>query len=142
MLGRFLESTNPSNIRELIFELIWDEYVDDDITSVMDIPAWEPIDGVLCALARRIQEVHPERKLRVVLIVVAPQSTDLGKVKFGSLFVKFREEGKIVLQYFIDYLPPVSLSLVFTGQELTFCFALRCRFLRYASVGTGRALIP
>lgn len=108
MLERFLKSIDPSNIRELAFELIWDKYVNDDIASVVDIPAWEPIDDVLCILAGRIRERHSERRLSVVLSVVAPQSTDLGKVKFGTLFSKFRGEGRIALQPFIDHLPPVS----------------------------------
>jgi len=108
MLARFIQSINPLNLLELAFELIWDKYTDDDIASVIDIPAWEPIDNVLCALARRIREVHPERKLSVVLSVVAPPSTDFRKVKIGTLFSGFRWEGSISLQYFIDYLPPVS----------------------------------
>lgn len=108
MLEQLIRSINPSNLRELVFELIWDRYADDDITSVLDSLAWEPIDDVLCTLARRIREGHSERKLSVVLSVVAPQSTDLGKVKMGSLFTKFREEGSTALQYFMDYLPPVS----------------------------------
>ena len=111
MLGRFIESIHPSNLLELVFELIWDKYLDDDISSVMDIPAWEPVDDVLCAMAKRVREEHPGRRLGVVLSVVAPQSTDLRKVKMGQLFSKFREEGSVGLQYFIDYLPPVSFTV-------------------------------
>ena len=110
MLERFIQSINPSNLLELVFELIWDKYMDDDIASVIDISAWEPIDNVLCALARRIREEHSERRLRVILSVVAPRSTDLRKVKIGTLFSEFREEGSISLQYFVDYLPPVSFT--------------------------------
>lgn len=84
--------------------------MNDDIASVIDIPAWEPIDKVLCALARRIREVHPQRKLSVILSVVAPLSTDFRKVKIGTLFSGFRGEGSISLQYFIDYMPPVSFA--------------------------------
>lgn len=110
MLAKFIQSISPSSIFELAFELIWDRYMNDDIASVIDIPAWEPIDNVLCALARRIREVHPERKLSVILSVVAPLSTDFRKVKIGTLFSGFRGEGTISLQYFIDYMPPVSFA--------------------------------
>ena len=110
MLERFIQSINPSNLLELVFELIWDKYVEDDIASVMNIPAWDPIDDVLHALARRSREEHPERRLSVILSVVAPQSTDLRNVKMGTLFSKFREEGTVSLQYFVDYLAPVSFT--------------------------------
>lgn len=110
MLERFIQSINSSTLRELTFELIWDRYVNDDIASVMDIPAWEAVDDALCTVARRIQEEDPERKLNILLSVVAPQPTDLGKVKLGALFTKFREEGNVTLKYFVDYLPPVSSS--------------------------------
>lgn len=117
MLNRFLESIDSLNLRELAFELIWDKYTDDDISSVINIPVWEPIDDVLCSLARRIRVTHPERRLSVVLSLVAPQTTDLGKVKLGSLFRKFREEGTINLQYFIDHLPPVSSITILQRVE-------------------------
>lgn len=110
MLEMFVQSINSSDLLELVFELIWDRYTHDDIASVMDIPAWELIDDVLCTVARRIRGEHSERKLSVVLSVVAPQSTDLGKAKLGTLFTKFREGGSIGLKYFVDYLPPVSPS--------------------------------
>jgi len=122
MLERFIQSINPSNLLELVFELIWDKYTDDNIASVMNIRAWEPIDEALCTLARRIRGEHSERKLCVVLSVVAHQSTDLGRVKMGTLFSKFREEGTIALQYFIDYLPPVSLVTGLHRLGLTACF--------------------
>ena len=142
MLERFIQSINPSNSLELVFELIWDKYTDDDIASVMDVPAWEPIDNALCALARRIRGEHSERRLSVVLSVVAPQSTDLGKVKIGTLFSEFRKERCIALQHFVDYLPPVSFTIsprVFTMFELTVRSA-GCIFLRYASVGSGQMI--
>ena len=125
MLEKFIQSISSPNLFELAFELIWEKYMDDDIASVMDIPAWEPIDDVLCTLARRIRQAHPGRKLRVVLSVVAPQSADLRRVKMGTLFSKFREEGVIALQYFIDYLPPVSFttSLCIVGAHCAFCRA-------------------
>ena len=125
MLGRFIRSICPSNLVELAFELIWDKYTDDDIESVIDITAWESLDNALCTLARRIREEHSERKLSVVLSVVAPQTTDLGKVKMGTSFTKFREEGNITLQHFVDYLPPVSLttSLHKVGAHYVFCRA-------------------
>ena len=117
MLERFIQSINSSNLLELVFELIWDRYLHDDISSVMDIPAWESIDDVLCTVARRIQEEHSERKLSIVLSVVAPQSTDLGNAKLGALFAKFRERGSIRLRYFVDYLPPVShLTTLYKGK--------------------------
>ncbi|KAF9648127.1 hypothetical protein BDM02DRAFT_3144796 [Thelephora ganbajun] len=106
MLETFIQSINPSKILELVFELIWNKYTDDDIASVVNIPAWEPIDDALCTLARRIREEHSGRRLSVVLSVVAPKSTNLGRVKLGTLFSKFRGEGSIALQYFLDYLPP------------------------------------
>lgn len=115
MLERFIQSVNPSNFFELAFELIWDKYTDDDIASVMNVPTWDCIDDALCALARRIKEEHSERRLSVVLSVVAPRSTDLGKVKLGTLFSKFREEGSISLQYFVDHLPPVSFTTSLHG---------------------------
>jgi len=110
MLERFIQTINSSDLLELVFELIWDMYMHDDIASVMDIPAWESIDDALCAVAKRTREQHSGRKLSIVLSVVAPQSTDLGKAKFGTLFTKFREGGDIRLDYFVDYLPPVSPS--------------------------------
>jgi len=110
MLERFIRSINSSNLLELVFEFIWARYTHNDIASVMDIPAWESIDDALCTVAGRIREEHPERKLSITLSVVAPQSTDLGKAKLGSLFTKFREGGSIGLKYFVDYLPPVSPS--------------------------------
>jgi len=116
MLERFIQSIDPSNLVELTFELIWDKYQDNDITSVMDIPAWESIDEALCVLARRVQGEHPGRKLRVVLSVISPQSTDLRKVMLGTLFAKFREEGRIALQHFIDHLPPVSFVACLAGS--------------------------
>ena len=121
MLERFIRSIDPSNLLELAFELIWDKYVDDDIGSVTDIPAWEPIDDALCTLARCIRE----RKLSVILSVVAPQSTDLGKVKMGTLFTKFRERGSITLRYFTDHLPPVSFTTSFrrAGAHRALCRA-------------------
>ena len=123
MLERFLKSIDPSNICELAFELIWDKYEDDDIASVIDIPGWESIDDALCILARRIRESHSQRRLRVVLSVVTHQPADLGKVKMGSLFLKFRREGDISLQHFIDHLPPVSCttSLYRTRAHQMFC---------------------
>jgi len=39
MLERFIQSINPSNLLELVFELIWGEYMDDDIASVMNVRA-------------------------------------------------------------------------------------------------------
>jgi len=109
MLERLIQSINSSNLLELVFELIWDRYMHDDIVSVIDIPAWDPIDDALCTVARRIREGRSE-KLSVILSVVAPQSTDLGKVKLGKLFTKFRDGGNVRLEYFADYLPPVSPS--------------------------------
>ena len=139
MLERFIQSINPSNILELVFELIWDKYMDDDIASVIDIPAWETIDTALCTLARRIREEHPERRLSVILSVVAPQSTDLQKVKMGTLFNEFRKEGSISMQCFIDYLPPVSLPPAFAVSKLTVCSIGRI-LLRYASIGSGQMI--
>ena len=118
MLERFLKSIDPSNLRELVFELLWDKYMNDDIASVIDIPAWESIDDALCILARRIRESHPKRRLNVVLSVVVPQSSDLGKVRMGSLFSEFRREGRITLQRFIDHLPPVSYIISLRGVEV------------------------
>lgn len=111
MMGTFLKSVDPSNLTEVTFEFLWDKYENDDIASVIDFPAWEPIDQALCTLAKRIRERHSNRRLSVILSVVAPQSTDLEKVKMGSLFTEFRGEGKIALQYFIDHLPPVSCAI-------------------------------
>jgi hypothetical protein len=123
MLERFLQSIDPSSLTEVAFEFVWDKYEDDDIATVIDIPAWEPIDSALCTLARRIRDMHSERRLKVVLSVVAPRSTDLGKVKMGSLFSGFRSEGSIALQYFIDHLPPVSciISIHWVGAHHVFC---------------------
>ena len=64
----------------------------------------------LYTLTRLVRQDDSDKKLDVVLSVVAPQSTDLGKVKMGTLFTKFREEGNIGLQRFVDYLPPVSVN--------------------------------
>ena len=138
MLERFLKSINPFNLRELVFELIGDKYTNDDIASVLDVPAWQPIDDALCDLATRIREKHPERRLSAVLSVVAPQSIDLGMVNLGTLFSKFREEGSIGLQHFVNYLPPVSFITgpyrarayhVFHPRDCTpqICPCLRCR---------------
>lgn len=123
MVESFLKSVDPSNLRELVFELIWDKYENDDITSVIDIPAWESIDGALCTLASRIRERHSERRLTVVLSLVAPPSTDLRKVKTGTLFSEFRKEGSIVFQRFVDHLPPVGciVSLHRVGAHRVFC---------------------
>ena len=110
MLERFIRSINPSNFLELAFELIWDKYLNDDIASVMDVPTWEPIDNVLYALAKHIREERPGRTLSVVLNVVALRSTNFRKVKIGTLFSKFREEGSISLRYFTDCLQPVSFT--------------------------------
>jgi hypothetical protein len=122
MLERLIQSIDPSNIRELAFELIWDKYANDDIASVIDIPAWNSIDDALCGLAERIRGKHSERKLSVILSVVAPQSTDLGKAMFGSLFSKFEGEGRIALLPFIDHSPPVScnIGLHRVGAHLAF----------------------
>jgi len=139
MLERLIQSINPSNLLELVFELIWDEYANDDISSVMDIPAWEPVDDVLCVLARRVREGHPGRRLNVILSVVAPQSTDLRNVKMGTLFSKFREEGCVSLQYFIDYLPPVSFSVSSHTVELTMCSTGRI-LLRYAFIDSRQVI--
>ena len=136
MLERFIQSINSSNLLDLVFELIWDRYMHDDITSVMDVPAWEPIDDALCTVARRIREGNSERKLSIVLSVVTPQSADLGKAKLGTLFAKFREGGNIGLKYFVDYLPPASPSTVFTREELT-VRSLGRILLRYAPFGSG-----
>lgn len=112
MLERFLKSIDPSNIRELSFEFIWDKYVDDDIASVIDTSAWGPIDDALYGLAERIRRIHPGRTLNLVLsVVVVSRSTDLGKARLGSLFSKFRGAGRIALQPFLDHLPPVSFII-------------------------------
>lgn len=92
MLDKFIQSIDQSSLLGLAFELIWDRYTDDDIASVMDIPAWEPIDNALCTVTGQIREEHPERKLTVVLSVVASQSADLEKVEMGTLSTKFRED--------------------------------------------------
>ena len=139
MLERFIQSINPSNLLELVFELIWDKYVEDDIASVMNIPAWDPIDDVLHALARRAREERPERRLSVVLSVVAPESTDLRKVKMGTLFSRFREEGTVSLQYFVDYLPPVSF-IPRSSQGLSSSCSVGRILFRYASVGSWRVI--
>ena len=85
MLERFIQSINPSNFLELVFELIWDKYLDDDIASVMDVPAWEPIDNVLYALAKRIREERPGRTLSVILSVVALRSTKFSEGQDGDI---------------------------------------------------------
>ena len=110
MLEKFIRSINTSNLREIVFGLVWDVYMGEDIASMMDIPAWEPIDDALCAVASRTREEHSERKLSAILSVVGPQTADLGKVKLGALFAKFREEGSVTLEYFADFLPPVGPS--------------------------------
>ena len=140
MLERFLRSISPSNIRELVFELIWDKYVNDDIASVIDIPDWKPIDDVLCDLAVRVRATDSERILNVVLSVVPSQSTEPGNVKLGSLFSKFRERGSVRLRRFADYLPPVSISSALAGPKLITHSVLGQILHRYASTGSGRSL--
>jgi len=83
--------------------------MDEDIASVMNVRAWEPVDEVLCTLARRIREEDPERKLSVV----AP----------------------VALQHFIDYLPPVSFITGLRRLELTMCLVGRI-FPRHASINS------
>ena len=143
MLEMFLNTVDPSNLTELAFEFLWNEYENDDIASVIDIPAWEPIDFVLCTLARRIREKHSDRRLSVILSVVAPQPTDLKKVKMGTLFTEFRREGTIALQYFIDHLPPVSPTISIRRVRTHRVFAPGRISPRYAAVGSGKTpVIP
>lgn len=108
MLGRFLDSITSLKLATITFEFVWEEYLDDDISSIADLDTWEAIDEILCALVDRL----PSRRggpapLSVVLSVRTKGNANFENAKTGAFLDQFKEKGRVTIAPFKGFLQPV-----------------------------------
>jgi hypothetical protein len=108
MLESFLDSITSPNLSKITFEFVWDEYSDDDISSIVDLEAWVGIDEILCALADRLSNRCSFCPLTVVLSVRTKGTSNLGRAEMGAFLEKFAEKGMITIVPFKGFLQPVG----------------------------------
>jgi len=110
MLERFLGSIASRKLRTITFEFVWDDYSDDDISSIVDLEAWEGIDEILCALVDKLFKRSGSDLLNVVLSVRTKGGANLEHPKMGTFLEQFREKGRVTIAPFKGFLQPGEYS--------------------------------
>lgn len=107
MLESFLASITSPKLATITFEFVWDDYLDNNISSVADLEAWEDIDETLCTLVDRLPNRGGSDQLSVVLSVRTKEGATLGSAGMGAFLEKFREKCKVTMTPFQGFLQPV-----------------------------------
>ena len=111
MLERFLGSIASRKLSTITFEFVWEDYSDDDISSIVDLEAWEGIDEILCALVDKLFKRSGSDLLNVVLSVRTKGGANLEHAKTGTFLEQFREKGRVTIAPFKGFLQPVCSCL-------------------------------
>ena len=107
MLEYFLGSITSPKLTTITFEFIWDEYTDDDISTIVDFQGWRDIDDTLCALMDRLPNRSGTDPFTVVLSVRTKVDKNFGNSKMGAFLEKFKEKGVVRIAPFKGFLQPV-----------------------------------
>ena len=107
MLEALLASITSTKLTTITFEFIWEEYLDNDISNIVDLEVWEGIDETLVALADRLPKRSCYGPLNVVLSVRTKGDVKLENAKMGAFLEKFKEKGQVTVVPFEGFLQPV-----------------------------------
>lgn len=110
MLEALLASITSTKLTTITFEFVWEEYVDNDLSRIVDLEVWEGIDETLVALADRLPKRGGSRALNVVLSVRTRGNVKLENAKMGAFLEKFKEKGQVTVVPFEGFLQPGKYS--------------------------------
>lgn len=107
MLEAFLGSITSKKLTTITFEFVWEEYLNNDMSSIVDLESWEGIDDTLDGLVDRLPKRSSSIPLNVVLSVRTKGDVKLENAKMGAFLGKFREKGQVTVVPFEGFLQPV-----------------------------------